>query len=130
MLIEQISRLLKSPVGVGTLYANVMAQQRAPITVTRDTQQVQNYASPEQFQSELNDASVLCARNLAERSIGLRCIRIVEIHLIENVEHFRSKLKPQRFAKFEILQHAEIGAIERRTADQSTARATVVSSRQ
>src|SRR2546421_4190187 len=42
---------------------------------------------PEQFQSKLDDASILGTRNLTKRRIGLSRIRIVEIHLVEDVKH-------------------------------------------
>src|SRR5260370_777234 len=80
---------------------------------------------PEQLQSKLDHAAILSAGDHAESSIGDGGIRIVEVDLIEHIEHLRAELDPHRLADHEVLEYAEIRTIEGGPADQTSPRIAV-----
>src|SRR5690348_16233772 len=69
-------------------------------------------------------------RDDAKSSIGDRSIRVVEVYLVEHVEHFRAELDLHSLAKSKILEYAEIRTVEGGAADQTAAGIAINAERQ
>lgn len=74
---------------------------------------------PEEFQTELNDPPLLRAPNAPEAARVNAPVRIVEIHLIEDVEKFRPELNSITLAQVEVFENREIRTVKSGPADQS-----------
>ncbi len=80
-----------------------------------------NNESPQQLQRELQNSRFRCLTDLSERRRCHRRGHAREVHLVERVERFQPELQSHRLPDLEVLQHAQVGAVECGSVDETAA---------